>query len=362
MKKLVAGILALVLATPLLLVGMVVTIMPSWAAPEDGSGGGRSGSSCVIVPATGGVAASATGGNTPKEWQAYVHEAAAESGLPAGILAAQLEAESGWNPRAVSPVGAQGLAQFMPATWSSYGNGGDPFNPRDAIAAQGRYMGALFNQLKGLAAQTGGDPVAFALAGYNAGPGAVEKFRGVPPFGETQNYVAKIKAKAGSGDWTGSCKATASPGGTQDIYPHKDAPFCNTTPCAPGTANPESGMYYRECVDWVIYKLNYDIGSRAPPYKWTNANLLNGQGMAYQWRNQWQAHGWPVSATPVVGAVAWFDISPLSPMGHVATVAAVNADATVLLEEYNRLPNDHSYGQFTMPATQVSAFLYPPPA
>jgi len=120
--------------------------------------------------------------------------------VPAPLLAAQLEQESGFNPNAVSSAGAQGIAQFMPGTFASVGRDEDgngtasPFDPGDAIMAQGRYMCSLADQMaKGLAAGTlHGDLQALTLAAYNAGPGAVLKAGGVPSFPETQAYVPKI--------------------------------------------------------------------------------------------------------------------------------------------------------------------------
>ncbi len=120
--------------------------------------------------------------------------------VPASLIAAQIEAESAWNPTAVSPVGAQGLTQFMPATWAAYGIDGDgdgiadPFGPADAIASQANYMCTLVNELRDLAESTDKDLIDLILAGYNAGPGAVTQYGGVPPYAETQGYVAKIKA------------------------------------------------------------------------------------------------------------------------------------------------------------------------
>lgn len=116
------------------------------------------------------------------------------------LIAAQIEAESGWNPRAGSPVGAQGISQFMPATWSSSGVDGDGdgvadvWNPTDAIISQGHYMCGQVAAVK--AAGLPGDIVRLALAAYNAGFGAVQRYGGVPPYQETQNYVAKIIANA----------------------------------------------------------------------------------------------------------------------------------------------------------------------
>lgn len=119
--------------------------------------------------------------------------------ISAPILAAQLEAESGWDPNAVSPVGAEGLAQFMPATWKEHGVDGDgdgvkdPFNPFDAIPSMAAFDCWLWTYLesKGLQVTT-----QLVLAAYNAGPGAVVKHDGIPPYDETQTYVAKIMRNA----------------------------------------------------------------------------------------------------------------------------------------------------------------------
>ena len=136
----------------------------------------------------------------PDAYAAAIQLAAATCpGLPAAILAAQLDAESGFRPDAVSPTGAQGIAQFMPDTWATWGRDADgdgtadPFDPVDAIAAQG----ALMCHLLRTAQATGwGDPVDLALAGYNAGWGAVTRYRGVPLYSETTAYIAKIHTLA----------------------------------------------------------------------------------------------------------------------------------------------------------------------
>src|SRR5215207_10050123 len=104
----------------------------------------------------------------------------------AGLLAAQLMAESGFNPRAVSPTGALGIAQFMPATARSYGLR-DPFDPVASIDAQAHLMSDLLRQFHS---------VPLALAAYNAGPGAVAACSCVPPYPETRAYVARILALA----------------------------------------------------------------------------------------------------------------------------------------------------------------------
>ncbi len=112
------------------------------------------------------------------------------------VLAAQIDAESSWNPLAVSPAGAQGIAQFMSGTWASNGVDGDgdgikdPFNPADAIFAQARFMCGLYAAVRDM----GGDPLDNAFAAYNAGLGAVQQYGGVPPYPETRGYVARIRA------------------------------------------------------------------------------------------------------------------------------------------------------------------------
>lgn len=117
--------------------------------------------------------------------------------ITAPLLAAQLKAESNFNPRATSPAGAQGIAQFMPGTWESWGRDEDdngrssPFDVGDAVMAQGRYMCALIEQVADLP----GDKTHLALAAYNAGPGAVRQYQGVPPFAETRRYIQTITAQ-----------------------------------------------------------------------------------------------------------------------------------------------------------------------
>ena len=91
-------------------------------------------------------------------------------------------AESNFNPFAVSPAGAQGIAQFMPGTAAAYGLD-DPFDAESAIDAQAHLMSDLLEQF---------GSIALALAAYNAGPAAVAACECVPPYPETQAYVARI--------------------------------------------------------------------------------------------------------------------------------------------------------------------------
>jgi hypothetical protein len=100
----------------------------------------------------------------------------------AALLSAQIYAESNFNPFAQSPAGAQGIAQFMPGTAQSLGLD-NPFDPEQAIDAQAHLMRDLLRRF---------GSVPLALAAYNAGPGAVEQYGGIPPYAETRAYVAKV--------------------------------------------------------------------------------------------------------------------------------------------------------------------------
>lgn len=128
--------------------------------------------------------------------------ASRESGVPVRVLAAQLETESHWRSTAESHAGAIGIAQFTQDTWDIWGEG-DPYDEHDAIAAQGRYMGHLRSELSHLASSEQ-ELTRFALAGYNAGPRAVTKHGGIPPYPETQRYVTKVMDLA-NGKYLRSC-------------------------------------------------------------------------------------------------------------------------------------------------------------
>jgi hypothetical protein len=130
----------------------------------------------------GASAASGLPSFVPSRFRDLIARAASRWNVSPAVLAAQLLAESNFNPLAVSPAGARGIAQFMPATAAAYGLS-DPFDPADAIDAQAHLMSDLLRQF--------GD-VALALAAYNAGPAPVSACSCVPPYPETQGYVARI--------------------------------------------------------------------------------------------------------------------------------------------------------------------------
>lgn len=125
-----------------------------------------------------------------KDYAPLANQIATEQGIPAELrpwFLASMEAESRWKPDAVSPAGAQGLAQLMPGTQAQVGVT-DPFDPVQSLTGGARY----WNYLRGLPYI--GDHPHLILAGYNAGPGAVLTHKGVPPFSETQQYIRRITA------------------------------------------------------------------------------------------------------------------------------------------------------------------------
>lgn len=109
---------------------------------------------------------------------------ATEAGVEPALFEALVAAESGFDPKALSPKGAMGLAQLMPATARALGVA-DPFDPGQNLRAGARYLAQMLTKFR--------DP-ALALAAYNAGPGAVERHGGVPPFAETKAYVDRVLA------------------------------------------------------------------------------------------------------------------------------------------------------------------------
>lgn len=130
----------------------------------------------------------------PPRFAAPIAAAAQRWNVSAALLAAQLYAESGFNPSAVSPAGARGIAQLMPGAARSLGLD-DPFDAAKAIDAQAHLMRDLLRQL---------GSVPLALAAYNAGPGAVSACGCVPPYPETQAYVTRILGLLrGAGDSAG---------------------------------------------------------------------------------------------------------------------------------------------------------------
>ena len=153
---------------------------PGGGAP--GAGGGAGGVGGAAGGAPDGRAGRALPGFVPARFAPALARAAQRWNVSAALLAAQLYAESNFNPFATSPAGAQGIAQFMPETARAMGLA-DPYDVTAAIDAQARLMRDLLRRFAA---------VPLALAAYNAGPGPVAACGCVPPFPETRGYVARI--------------------------------------------------------------------------------------------------------------------------------------------------------------------------
>lgn len=111
----------------------------------------------------------------------HAREAARRYGIPEDLFLRLVQQESGWNPRARSHKGATGLAQLMPGTAAKLGV--NPHDPVQNLHGGARYLRMMYNTFGNWR---------LALAAYNAGPGAVQKYGGVPPYRETRNYVRII--------------------------------------------------------------------------------------------------------------------------------------------------------------------------
>jgi soluble lytic murein transglycosylase-like protein len=115
----------------------------------------------------------------------YIAESAAASGIDPALLAAMISNESGFNPYATSGAGARGLMQLMPQTAASLGVT-DAYDPEQNVRAGARYLRALLDRFGTLQ---------LAVAAYNAGPAAVERYGGIPPYVETRAYVRDVLAR-----------------------------------------------------------------------------------------------------------------------------------------------------------------------
>ena len=133
-------------------------------------------------PSGPGNVASGAGGSGLARFDALFASAGAKYGVPAALLKAVAKVESGGNPSARSPAGALGLMQLMPAT--ARGLHVNPLDPTQAVNGAAKMLHGLIRKF---------GKVDLALAAYNAGPGAVTRYGGIPPYRETQAYVTKVK-------------------------------------------------------------------------------------------------------------------------------------------------------------------------
>ena len=129
---------------------------------------------------------SASSSGTRNSYDSYIMASAQRHGVDPGLMKAMMHTESAFNPNARSPVGAQGLMQLMPATARRF-KVSNPWNPADNIEGSAKYIAWLMRRFN--------NNVEFAVAGYNAGEGNVDKYNGIPPFKETRNYVKSVMSR-----------------------------------------------------------------------------------------------------------------------------------------------------------------------
>src|SRR6266850_373594 len=163
-------------------------------------------------------------GDCDLDW--IIFRAGEKAGVDPRFIHAVVKQESKYDPKAVSHVGAEGLMQMMPATAKRFGLK-DPFDASANVEAGTKYLKWLLKRFDG--------DVSLALAGYNAGEGAVDKYKGVPPYSETQNYVNKIVSNYGK-----TYHPVLSPDDAKIAF-HLDAVESGTVAVADGTVAADSG-------------------------------------------------------------------------------------------------------------------------
>ena len=119
----------------------------------------------------------------PDKFDRYISDASAQTGVDSRLLKAMIKAESDFNPRAVSKKGAMGLMQIMPENFKML-DLQNPFDPWQNIRAGARYFQQLYQRFNG--------KLALSLAAYNAGPTAVDRYKRIPPYKETEEYVRRV--------------------------------------------------------------------------------------------------------------------------------------------------------------------------
>ncbi len=137
----------------------------------------------LLCACSGGYLPYASGSLNPAAINALVSGASEADGVPPGLVHAVLMAESAGNPSAISGAGAQGLMQLMPGTSAGCGIA-NPFDPTENVQCGTGYLHSLLRRYH--------NNVTLAVAAYNAGPGAVDRYHGVPPYPETRAYVARV--------------------------------------------------------------------------------------------------------------------------------------------------------------------------
>ena len=143
----------------------------------------QAGSASQLPVATASSYQAGAGEAQSSQYESLIAQAAQRYGLDPAVLHGLIQQESGFDPSSESSAGAAGLTQLMPETAASMGVA-NPLNPAESIEGGARYLSGLMTQFGGNTTD--------ALAAYNAGPGAVQQYGGVPPYAETQDYVTKV--------------------------------------------------------------------------------------------------------------------------------------------------------------------------
>ncbi|MGW9738077.1 murein DD-endopeptidase MepM/ murein hydrolase activator NlpD [Micrococcus sp. 140720015-1] len=176
----------------------------------------------------------------PEEYREDVAKAAQVSGFSQEVIASQIFQESRWDPTVTSPSGARGLGQFKDDTWPTFGEGGDPYNGHDSIAAQGRFLKWLKDQYRHLAKGDEELLVRMVLSGYRLGHNTVLEVGGLPEAPEATAYHTEILARTAI--YTTECKPVI---GGDDVVVAGD-----WTHPLPGSYF-TSGYGWRDCVSGV---------------------------------------------------------------------------------------------------------------
>ena len=211
-------------------VGAQATPSSSSASPTAFASSLQAATDAAAPTATTGTTAT-TGAATP--FAAEIDAAAARNGVDPALLRGLIRQESNFNADAKSPAGAMGLTQLMPATAAGLGVT-NPSDPLQNIEGGAKYLKQQLDRF-------GGD-VSKALAAYNAGPGAVQKYNGVPPYAETQNYVRKVMAYAEEYRGASTAVAASAPIATAAlpaaIAPSAAAALTSPMPSGPVATSP----------------------------------------------------------------------------------------------------------------------------
>lgn len=260
--------------------------------------------------------------------------------VTAPIIAAQIYAESNWNPAATSSAGAQGIAQFMPDTWKTQGKDGDGDgvadieNAHDQIYSEGMYMCSLAESVKKDldAGKITGDSLQLTIAAYNAGLGNVEKAGTIPPYSETQQYVEKIIENSSQfamiDEDVDDDGGDGGEAGTLEPRMKLKADKYHVDIEAMGISSEDTTYQAFQCTWWASVR-------RAKIGKPVDGYMGNGG----QWDDSARRLGYKTGKSPKAGDVIVFEPGVLGAdagFGHVAIVEEVKENGDILISEAAR--------------------------